>query len=48
MRLLRPILRRRARQQPGQMVRTLQNLARLAGAPPPTQIQVSYEPPGMD
>jgi uncharacterized protein YndB with AHSA1/START domain len=48
MRLLRPILRRRARQTVMGMVGTLRNLARLVGAPPPTNIQVSYDPPTMD
>jgi hypothetical protein len=29
------------------MVHTLENLARLVGAPPPARVQVSYEPPSM-
>ena len=43
--LVKPIQRRRARQNAEGMVRTLENLARLVGAPPPTRIQVSYQPP---
>ena len=43
--LIKPIQRRRARQNAANMVRTLENLARLVGAPPPTQVQVSYQPP---
>jgi uncharacterized protein YndB with AHSA1/START domain len=46
--LIKPIQRRRARQNAASMVRTLENLARLAGAPAPTHIQVSYEPPTLD
>ena len=46
--LIKPIQRRRAQQNAAHMVQTLQNLARLAGAPPPTDVQVSYEPPTMD
>ena len=45
---IKPIQRRRARQNASHMVRTLENLARLVDAPPPTDIQVSYEPPTMD
>ena len=45
--LIKPIHRRRARQNAENMVRTLENLAGLVGAPPPTQVQVSYEPPTM-
>jgi uncharacterized protein YndB with AHSA1/START domain len=46
--LIKPVQRRRARHNAANMVRTLQNLARLVGAPPPTSIQVSYGPPTMD
>jgi len=46
--LIKPIQRRRARQNAVSMVGTLENLARLVGAPPPTHVQVSYEPPTMD
>jgi uncharacterized protein YndB with AHSA1/START domain len=46
--LIKPIQRRRARQNAAGMVGTLENLARLVGAPQPTRIQVSYEPPTMD
>jgi hypothetical protein len=42
-RLLTPILRVRNKRNARSMVRTLENLARLAGAPPPTNIQVSYD-----
>ena len=45
--LIKPIQRRRARQNAEHMVHTLENLARLVGAPPPTRVQVSYEPPSM-
>jgi hypothetical protein len=45
LRLLAPIIRQRTRQNANNMARTLQNLARLVGAPAPTQIQVSYQPP---
>jgi hypothetical protein len=44
-RLLGPILRIRNKRNARSMVRTLQNLARLAGAPPPTNIQISYDAP---
>jgi uncharacterized protein YndB with AHSA1/START domain len=47
MRLLVPIVKRRARQNADNMARTLQNLARLTGALPPTDIQVSYEAPQL-
>ena len=47
MRLLSPIISRRSRQNADNMARTLQNLARLTGAPPPTDIQVSYGPPQL-
>ena len=47
MRLIKPIQRRRSRQNAEGMVGTLENLARLVGAPPPTRVQVSYEPPTM-
>jgi uncharacterized protein YndB with AHSA1/START domain len=46
--LIKPIQRRRARQNAVSMVGTLENLARLVDAPPPTHVQVSYEPPTMD
>ena len=46
--LILPIQRRRARQNAVGMVRTLENLARLVGAPAPTHIQVSYDPPTLD
>ena len=46
--LIKPVQRRRARQNASHMVGTLKNLARLVGAPPPTGIQVDYEPPTMD
>ena len=46
--LIKPIQRRRARQNAAGMVRTLRNLAQLVGAPPPTGMQVSYEPPTID
>ena len=46
--LITPIQRWRARQNAANMVRTLENLARLVGAPPPTRVQVSYEPPTLD
>jgi hypothetical protein len=42
-----PLLRLRTRQNTEGMVRTLQNLARLVGAPPPTRVQVSHQPPAM-
>lgn len=45
---IKPIQRRRARQNAAHMVGTLRNLARLVGAPPPTDIQVSYEPPAIN
>ena len=48
LRLLAPIIRQRTRQNANNMARTLQNLARLVGAPAPTQIQVSYQPPLLD
>ena len=44
-RFAKPFLRIRNRRNAKFMVRTLQNLARLAGAPPPTNIQVSYDAP---
>jgi uncharacterized protein YndB with AHSA1/START domain len=46
--LIKPIQRRRARQNAVGMVGTLENLARLVGAPPPTHVQVSYEPPPIE
>lgn len=46
-RILAPLMRVRANQNVGNMARTLQNLARLAGAPPPTSIQVRYGPPPL-
>jgi hypothetical protein len=46
--LITPIQRRRARQNALGMVGTLENLARLVGAPPPTRVQVSYEPPTLE
>ena len=46
--LIKPIQRRRARQNAVSMVGTLEHLARLVGAPRPTRMQVSYEPPTMD
>lgn len=46
--LILPVQRVRARQNAASMVRTLQNLARLVDAPPPTGMQVSYAPPTMD
>jgi len=46
--LITPLQRLRARQNAGNMVRTLNNLARLVGAPPPTSMQVNYEPPTLD
>ena len=48
LRLLAPIIRQRTRQNANNMARTLQNLARLVGAPAPTKIQVSYQPPLLD
>ena len=41
--VLMPFRRWRARENVDHMVRTLENLARLAGAPPPTEVQVRYE-----
>jgi uncharacterized protein YndB with AHSA1/START domain len=46
--LIKPIHRRRARQNAAYMVGTLENLARLVGAPPPTGVQVSYDAPRID
>jgi len=48
LKLLAPIVQQRSRQNANNMARTLQNLARLVGAPPPTDIQVSYGPPPID
>jgi uncharacterized protein YndB with AHSA1/START domain len=46
--LLGPILHLRARQNVKGMVNTLRNLAQLAGAPPPVDLEVSYEPPLLE
>ena len=46
--LARPIIRVRARQNAANMARTLENLARLVGAPHPSHIEVSYAPPRLD
>ena len=46
-RLLRPLAQQRARMNADNMARTLQNLARLVGAPPPADIQVSYAAPTL-
>jgi hypothetical protein len=46
--LARPFLRLRTRQNAASMARTLENLARLVGAPHPTRIEVRYGPPTMD
>jgi hypothetical protein len=46
--LIKPIQRKRAKQNAASMVGTLRNLARLVGAPPPSDIQVSYEPPTIN
>ncbi|MGE3268862.1 MAG: SRPBCC family protein [Chloroflexota bacterium] len=43
--LIKPIQRRRARQNADGMARTLLNLARLVGAPPPANVRVSYDAP---
>ena len=43
--LVRPVLKRRRDQHVRGMVKTIRNLARLAGAPEPTDIQVSQEAP---
>ena len=46
-RLLRPILERRMRYNVKGMVGTLRNLARLASAPEPTNLQVSSQAPTL-
>jgi len=48
LRLLAPIIRLRTRQNANNMARTIQNLARLVGAPAPTDLQISHEPPILD
>jgi hypothetical protein len=45
LRVIRPILVQRTRQNAGHMARTLQNLAQQIGALPPTDLQVSYDAP---
>jgi len=45
--LITPVQRVRARMNTASMVGTLNNLARLAGAPPPEGMQVSYRPPAL-